>query len=294
MNDDLRKAGRKNLKEMFSIVEGVTVDDLKTDGITLRSGDKILKFEVVSEDTISIEDEIRAEVKLKLAEKMKEVKKNLNDRINNMMNLTKQVKEEAERKVREYKIRLSTIVSMPEISEKHAKKGLSVVKGDGKDCLVWLCRGVYWPKYVYDHGDDLKQIEPRYSKKMMSEVVFVVKTEGKVVKDVSTRQPIGLQKFQHYHQRTGTMPDCWGKWNWDATWSTPDDILKICKEAEAVLEYINYGSLAQENPRHLPQKASLTDHLMRGTAKPGGRVDTKNARLGITGGRQRNQDVWTA
>lgn len=293
--EDLRKRGKKTLTEMFSEIDSVGVEDLKTNGVTLRSGNKIIKFEVVSEEIHPIEDEIREEVRIKLAEKMAEVKENLNTRINDMMNLTRQVKDEAERKVRDYKAKLNNTQIMPDVTHAHAKKGLSVVKGEG-DETIWLIRGVYWPKYVVDQNDEYRQIEPRYAKKMMSEVVFMIKTTGKVVKNVSTRQPIGLGKFHHYHQRTSIgATDCWGKWKFNTSWTTPNDILKIAKEAEAVLETINTLSMATENPRHLPQKNNLEQHLLRGTDNIG-RVDSKASRLGISSTTKNRgaEGVWVA
>ena len=67
---DLKNRGKKTLSEMFSLIDNVTIDDMKTEGITLRTGNKIIKFEVVSEEVHPIEAEIREEVRLKLAEKM--------------------------------------------------------------------------------------------------------------------------------------------------------------------------------------------------------------------------------
>ena len=288
--EDLRKRGKKTLTEMFSLIDNVTVDDLKTEGITLRTGNKILKLEVVSEEIHPIEDEIREEVRVKLAEKMADVKENLNKRINDMMNMTRQVKDEAEAKVRQLKTKLANTQPMPDITYTHAKAGLSVAKKDN-NILLWLVRGVYWPKYVVDHADDYKQIIPKYAKKMMSEVVFMIETKGQTVVRVSTRQPVGLGKFHHYHQRTSIgANDCWGKWKHASTWETPNDILKIAKEAEAVLETINFLSIATENPRGLPQKVSLADHLTTEIIKMG-RVDTKASRLGITTNTD-NRDVW--
>lgn len=290
--EELKIKGKKTLTEMFSIIDDVTVDDLRTSGITLRTGDKILKLEVVSEEVYPLEDEIKEEIRIKLAEKMADVKENLNKRIHDMMNMTRQVKEEAEKKVKEFKKKLANTQAMPDVTYTHAKKGMSVARGND-NTMIWLVRGVYWPKYVVDHSDEYKQIEPRYSKKMMSEVVFMIETKGQTVTKVSTRQPIGLDKFHHYHQRTSQgATDCWGKWKYSNTWRTPDDILKIAKEAEAVLETINVLSIATENPRKLPKKVNLLDHLTNDIVTFG-RVDTKASRLGITGGTNNDrQDVW--
>jgi hypothetical protein len=65
----------------------------------------------------------------------------------------------------------------------------------------------------------------------------------------------GLMAFPHYHQQT--TQDCWGSWSYPKNWNTPTDILRIAKAAEAVLETINQGSLAEQNPRGLPRINTL-------------------------------------
>jgi hypothetical protein len=94
---------------------------------------------------------------------------------------------------------------------------------------------------------------------MISSIIFMITTEDKKVKGVSTRKPVGLDYFEHYHQ---SKPDCWGKWSPKRDFNGPDDIIKIAKEAEAVLENINPRSLADRSPLALPRFATLERHLL--------------------------------
>lgn len=291
--NNLKTQGQKTLTEIFSYIDNVTMDDLKSEGITLRSGNKIIKFEVVSETVNSYEDEIREEIRQKLKEKMAHVKENINNRIDNIMSMSKKIQNEAKRKVEELKDKIANSQPMPDVNITHAERGLSVVKGPD-NTMVWLVRGVYWPKYAVPFEDsEIKQIEPKYSKKMTSEIIFMIKTEGKYIKEVTTKTPVGLEKFEHYHQRLlRGSTDCWGTWKYATTWSTPDDIIKIAKEAEAVLETVYFPSIATDNPKFLPQKVNLLEHLLNEPVNTG-RLNTTLLRLGIRSNRN-NESVWSA
>jgi hypothetical protein len=263
--DNLKKVSEDKLKEMFSYIDNVNIENLKTDGMTIRIGNQIVKLTATKIENISIEDEIREEFRIKLSEKLNEIKVKLNDKIIELVDFTNRIKEEADRKEREIEERLRTSCMMPDINIRHAKQGLSCVKGERKDEIIWLVQGIYWPKTVGD-GTNWKKIEPAYAKKMISSIIFMIVTEGKKVKGVSTRKPVGLDYFEHYHQ---SKPDCWGKWSPKRDFKGPDDIIKIAKEAEAVLENINPRSLADRSPLALPRFATLERHLLnKPTEKP--------------------------
>lgn len=285
----LEQYKQEKLKELFEDIDGVDVDSIQINGISIRSGDKVLKLQVVSEEPITIEEEIREEYRLKLSEKLSAIKDKLNTKISEIVQHTTQIRMEAERAERELKEKLKKAKPMPDISERHAAMGLSVVKGDGSNELIWLFQGVYWPKTV-----DGQSIEPRYSKRLLTQITFKIKTVDDRVIRVSTHQPIGMNSFDHYHQQN---PDCWGKWHPPGKWSTPDDIIKIGKAAEAVLENVNSHSLANRSPAGLPRFNTLKRHLLKVDSekkKEAGVLNQMSRRTGMTANvREEDGDVWS-
>jgi hypothetical protein len=290
VDSNLSDTAQRTLTEMFGIVDSVQVDDIQNEGITIRSGNKLLKLQVVSEEPITIEDEIREEFRQKLRTKMQEIKNRLNQKVTEIVESTSRIKAEAERKERDLKRKLAEAMPMPQVKMEHAKRGLSVVKGSRQDELVWLVQGVYWPKFVDD-----RPIEPRYSKKLISNVIYMVTTKGNKVTGVSTHKPIGLDFFDHYHQQN---PDCWGHWSYPKSWRSADDIIAIARAAEAVLENVNTNSIAHSSPRGLPRKATLLRHRVANTRTERKRatderlnLNQESVRTGVTG--NTTGDVWS-
>ena len=285
---DLNEKARTALKTMFDTVDTINVDDVTTQGFTIRSGNKLLKMQVVSEEEIPIEQEIREELKLKLRDKLQEIKNRLNNKVTEMVEMTTRIKLECERKERDLKDQLARSSPMPDIFFKDAKRGISVVKGEGRNEMIWLVNGVYYPQFV-----DRKQIEPKYAKKLISPVVFMISTNGDRVTGVSTRQPMGLEYFSHYHQ---SRPDCWGKWKYPSRWKKINDLIKIARDAESVLTTVNTGSIANQTPSNLPRKSTLMRHLLKPKApvKEKAKLNTGSARMGVQETiREDSVDVWT-
>lgn len=289
---DLFDIKEKKLKEIFGLIDGMEADTIKTDGITVRAGKKILKFDFVSEEYSTVEDEIRNEFKEKLKQKIEFIRDKVDAKISEQTEFIHQQKKEFERKEYELKNKLRNVVSMPNVTLHHAKRGLSVVKnGDHPDRLVWLVRAIFWPKTV-----DGKIIEPKFSKKMLTPIIILIETLNESVVSVSTRKPIGLDYFDHYHQ---SNPDCWGDWKHKSTWRTPDDIIHIAKEAEAVLTNINTRSIAIDNPSGLPRKSTLLNHILKPNESEEkklkmGILNQVSRRSGISNVvSEENTDVWS-
>lgn len=243
-------------KKMKDVVEStdkvmskLTIDDIQSQGLTLRIGGRVVKFEMTEEVSLP-EEEIRKEYAAKLSEKLQSIKSVLNEKMSEMAYMADEARRDYEKKEKQLNDKLKAAKPMPDISFDHAKAGLSVVKGGGAGELFWMYQGIYWPKFV-----DGKPILPAYVKKMITPITLVISTKDSKVVSVTTRKTIGLAKFDHYHN-TGSG-DCWGSWNPKPTWSTPDDILSICREAMAVLENINGQSLAKRNPTGLPTYATV-------------------------------------
>ena len=290
MSEELNEYKRKKLAEMIREIDGITVDDIQTNGFTIRNGTKLLKLQVTEVEDITMEQEIREEFRIKLGEKLASIKDRLNQKITEVVQYTTQIRMEAERKERELEEKLRRAHPMPDVFMDHAKKGLSVIKGGGRDELIWLVQGIYWPKSI-----DNDPIEPKYSKKLLTNITFMITTQGKVVKGVSTRQPIGLEYFDHYHQQ---RPDCWGRWHHVERFNDPNDIVNIARQAEAVLENVNSHSLARRDPRGLPifytQKRHVVPKKSPKKAVEDDMLSQATRRSGIsTEMRSADEDVWS-
>lgn len=243
-------------KQINSDLSSFDIDDVKTNGITIRAGSKILKFDISEENDLStIEEEIRNEYKLKVKEKLNVIKEKVSEKMIEMSNFINQLKNEYELKESKLKRKLKNSVIMPEVTLAHAEQGLSIVKGSRSDEIYWLVNGIYWPKFI-----NKKPIEIKFSKKMISNIIFMIKTKKDKVVGVTTRRPIGMEYFQHYHQND---PDCWGDWHPEhEKYKSPNDIIKIARKAEALLEYINNHSIAKNSPRGLPRISTVKNHLI--------------------------------
>jgi hypothetical protein len=250
----LKEAKEETLNSISETLKSLSVDDLKTEGFTIRCGSKVLRMLVdVESDKSSIEDEIREELREKLQSRLNEISRVVKDRIDVMASYIDTLKSDYEDKIREAERRISSATLMPELNINHTKAGLSVSrygKDDG-DRLLWLFQSVYWPKYLDD-----KLIEPSYSKRLINHILITVETLGESVMNVNVRKPIGFSTFEHYHT------NCWGAWKHPKTWKTPDDIIEIAQQAEVVLETINTGSLASRAPRGLVKVSTLRNHTI--------------------------------
>ena len=276
----------EQFKSVFNDLDEVNIDKIKTDGMSLRVGSKLVVFKSVEENSISVEDEIRNELREKINSQQKIIRDKINAKISEMIEYFNQTKREYRRKEQKLEETLANAVSMPEVTLDHAQRGLSVLKGD-KGEVIWLVQGIYWPKTL-----DEKPIESKFAKKMISNIIFMIRTRGNSVLGVTTRQPIGLDYFDHYHQ---SHPDCWGGWKYPKRFGSPDDIIKIAKDAESVLSNVNTGSIASSSPRGLPRKATLIKHVVsKKEENPIGILNQQIRRSGIDADtRSNDRDIWS-
>lgn len=259
---DTAKAAK--LKEgMEKTVDSLSMDDVKSEGMTIRIGGKIVKLQFTEEVSLP-EEEIRAEYSRKLTEKLQSIKDALNEKMSEMSYMVEQNRQDFEEKERQLQARLANANLMPEISYEHAKAGLSVVKGHpsyrgDKDVLTWLYQGVYWPK-TYNQ----RPLDPKFTKKLISPVCIEIVTIGNRVGSVTVRKTIGLGKFDHYHKMGSG--DCWGQWQYAKTWNSPADILAIGQRAIAVLENVNGMSPGNRTPAGLPRINTLEGKVVSAEA----------------------------
>lgn len=277
--------------EMIEELESINLDELKAKGVSLSFGGKTFKFtdiEIVKDE--SIEDKIRKEFKEKLNSQQKRIRDKINAKIHQLVQMHQSKQVEFERRESKLKIKYAKSAMMPDINESHMIKGLSVVKGNQNDELVWVCRANYNPRFVIlnTHGrKSRKAIPSRLVTRMKKDILIVVKTKSNKVTNVATKYYSNNNRtfldFPHYHQMGNG--DCWGNWKYPKTWDTPDDIIKIAKDGEAVLETINNGSIASRGPSGLPRMKTITDA-----------VENTNEIEASTFERENNDDddVWQA
>jgi len=291
INENIKEKAKKDIRYMFELLDGIDASDVKLDELTIRAGGKLLKFELVSNNPLSIEDEVREELKVKMTKKLQSIKTHINNKITEMSTFVTEIRRSFEQKEREFNKKIQNSKLMPDIKYTHAQKGLSVVQGR-KDEYIWLVQSIYWPKFV-----NKQKIKRDYQKKLITPIIIMIETAGNRVIRVSTRQPMGLDYFQHYHQ---SNPDCWGSWVYPKEWKTPDDILQIAGQAQAVLETINTGSIANQTPRGLPRKATVARHLederkKRGRGRPRKEkldLNSEDIRSGIHQDFTPSDDIW--
>lgn len=247
-------------KAMIEILESINVESLKSDGLQISVGGKTFRFgdlEVVDDE--SVEERIRKEYKEKLNQQQQRIREKINSKINQLLVMHQQKQKELDRKEEKLKRKYSQFSMMPEITNRHMIKGLSVVKGDSHNELIWLYRARFNPRFIIyypgDHYSDSNKVKKplpsRLANRMKQDMLIVIKTRDNQVLSVVTRKVHAtnrnsLSPFPHYHQQQSN--DCWGSWKHPKEWSTPDDIIKIGKEAESILETINQGSLANQSP----------------------------------------------
>lgn len=287
----------KRHQEMIQDLESISVDDLKNEGLQLSIGGRTYKFtdlEVV--DDKDIEEKLRREFKEKLNSQQQRIREKINQKINQLLLMHQQKQQEMDRKEAALKRQYQDAALMPDIKERHMLKGLSVVKGGHNDELIWVYRAVYNPRFIvyYDgigytnRNKHRKRIPDRLVNRMKKDILILITTKKETITGVKTKElnidSTGvLPNFDHYHQ-TG-HDDCWGNWKHGSKWNTPDDIMNIAKEAEAVLETINQGSIASRGPRGLPR----LDTIMRNVQ------DLPEASLETNRNVENNddEDVWS-
>jgi hypothetical protein len=250
--------------EMIEVLEAITLDDIKDGGLSLNFAGKTFKFkdmEVVADD--DLEDIIRGEFRAKLNAQQQRIREKINTKINQLLTMHQQKQNELERKERQLQQKYNNSAMMPDITYDHAKRGLMVVKNEGiHDELLWLFRGKYVVKFFKkSRAKKPKAIKKDLRRRLIKDIILRIKTKGNQIIEVSTHNPdANMSAFWHYHKMSSES-DCWGNWKYPQTWSTPQDIILCAKDALAVLETINEGSVAKDNPSGLPRIETVRNHL---------------------------------
>ena len=251
-------------QEMVELLESITPDDVNSNGLSLTFAGKTFQFkelEIVESD--DLENKLRAEFREKLNSQQQRIREKINTKVNQLLTMHQQKQNEFERKERQLQAKYNNAAMMPDITYNHAKKGLMVVRNEGKnDELLWLFRGRYQCKFfLKSRAKKPKAINKNLRRRLVKDIIIRVRTKGSQVMEVTTHNPDAeMSPFWHYHKMSSTS-DCWGSWTRPNSWSTPDDIILCAKDALAVLETINEGSVAKDSPSGLPTLETVKDNL---------------------------------
>ena len=238
-------------------VELSSLDNIKAEGISIRVGGQIVKFVADETQDISVEEEVRNELREQYNAEVDNLRESTNS-------LTEALKAEflhrnkrLETKEEELAKRLREVATLPTVSEDFAHKGLSVSKCEGRGYL-WSYICVYAPKYVSN-----KIIDPTFAKRLMTPIrIFVYTDDNWKATDVKLVKLINCSKFQHYHS-LDQYSDCWGRMKYSGELlDTPDKALMFFRNTQIVLETINRMSIGERAPKGLSRLATVEKHLL--------------------------------
>lgn len=278
--------------EMLAVLESIKLDDIKSKGLSLTFAGKTFKFtdlEVIDDE--DVEEKIRGEFREKLNSQQQRIREKINTKINQLLTMHQQKQNELERKERQLQAKYNNAAMMPDITYNHAKKGLMVVKNEGKhDELLWLFRGRYQCKFFKkSRAKKPMAIKADLRRRLVKDIIIRIKTKGSQILGVTTHVPdSSMSAFWHYHKMSNDS-DCWGSWKFKKDWSSPDDIVNVAKDALAVLETINEGSVAKSDPPGLPKLDTVKNHLEK--VKTSKKMD-KDFMDAVKGDAVEEVDVW--
>ena len=251
-------------KELYEFIKNQSEDDvtflseaLKTDGLTIRVGGKLLKFELSTEETIPIDD-LKIEYRKQYIAKLTEIRNYLEQNLIESYQSIDVYKKEAEDKKQKYERLLKESHPVPELSYNDIKKGLSVCKSDDNG-LIWLYKGIYAPKYLTD-GNKMFYISPKHFKELITPINIQIRTRNDKITSLVILDIFG-NKFKHYHD-TGNE-DCWGEWNYTSEKaSTPDEIISASIKAIKILDTVNNNSPGNTSPTNLIRLSTLKNGVV--------------------------------
>lgn len=285
---DYEREIEETAKEVKNLLSDSFLDEVEGSSIVIQIGSKAYELKPTGKATDDIEEIVRAEMKQNVSQKLKNMGELISGKINEITKVSSDYKRKLVEKINEYDTRINSVTVMPEIGIEHAEKGLSIVRGNRPGSIVYLVRGVYWPKTItFNHTEHT--LKPSLSRKMMVPVMFYIEVDSdQSVIEVSTRKLMNLQYFPHYHQRE-SEGDCWGTWNPPGDCRTPDEAIRIARKAEKILENINTHSVTEENPRGFPNMEYLKRHTIVGKEHE---TPERAKRMGVDERQGDNEPVW--
>ncbi|MCK5016093.1 MAG: hypothetical protein KAS32_03395 [Candidatus Peribacteraceae bacterium] len=256
------------------------IADIAADGISIRSGNKVIRLQVTEETVVDDNEAVREELETKFAEQYDILVQQFDKYKDQMRYALDGEKNKLIKKQDELDQRLRDATVLPSITSKHLKAGLSVGVSSGGNGLIWLYKTVYAPKYVGN-----RMIDPVFAKRLVTPVCLEILTRPDTrIYSLKVMQILGGNKFQHYHSISNSG-DCWGNFTYDGLKvPTVDDMLNFCKSVDGLLETINDLSIGTSNPRGLSRLETIEKHLFAADeSRDSGPLPTnsRNARAGV-------------
>lgn len=264
LNSEIEEV-RKEVMDLINEYENTNdADDTDTDvlksvlenGLSMIVGDRELKFTLTGAEK-SPTDDIREEIKKTYQDRLYKLKDVINDKLYSLSENFESIKEKLEDELEKTKDENSKFV-MPDITVEHAKEGLSVVRGADTEELVWLYRGLYRVETI-----DGKSIDPEVSESTVTPAIMEIITNGNRVTSVKIRRWDNMKPFVHYHSiGSEADSDCWGDWEFQIQWETPDDIIELAEHGFAILTDVNSSSPGDRSPSFLPSIDDLFNSIV--------------------------------
>lgn len=233
------------------------IEGIQADGISIRSGNKIIHLQVTEEVVVDDTDLIKKDLEIKFEEQYKELEDQFIEYKQQMIYSIDQEKRKIENKQRELDKLMSENQILPNLTEDLFHQGLSVaIRSEGG--LIWSYKTVYAPVFI-----GKRKIDPVFAKRLVTPICIecITNSTGKII-NLITRQILGNKKFYHYHAMSQNS-DCWGNFTYsDKTITDPDEMLDFLKNARDVLDVINDMSIASRTPRGLSRLGTIEKHLL--------------------------------
>jgi len=224
-------------------------------GFSIRVGDQELNFSLSSTKTLPIDD-IKKEFSQIYKEKLSKIKLELENKLESLNESFETIKEKLSDELEKVKEN-NTKFFIPDITSEHAKRGLSIVKGNKKDEIIWYLRGTYKIKYF----DDIPVSKEITKLTTFPAVMEIITNDDNTITNVKIKTWTDLSNFHHYHSVDSGSEDCWGQWNFSEKWKTPDDIINLGNRAFTILQNINSDSIGNNDPRNLPSVEQVRSSL---------------------------------
>lgn len=267
----------KTVEDVFSPQD---ITNIQADGISIRSGNKIIKLQVTEEVVIDDTEMIKKELEEKFTEEYRKLTQQFSDYKDQAKHSLREEERKLARKQRELDKLMNETTHLPPLTKTHLHAGLAVAKNE-RGGLTWSFKTVYAPKFVGN-----RRIEPNFAKRLVTPICIEVTTNNGKVSSLVVRQILGNKKFHHYHSMS-TSSDCWGNFKFEGvSASTPDDMITFCREVSLLLETINDMSIGTSNPRGLSRLATVEKHLLDAEEKAEDKAaktttNSRNSRAGV-------------
>ena len=235
-----------------------SLDNIKTEGISIRVGNQIVNFVAAETQDILVEDEVKNEMREGFDTEVKRLSEQYKGLVGSLKDQYKSRNRDLDKRETDLRELMRQNVQLPVLTEKIMRKGLTVSRRDRDDGYVWSLTCVYAPKYVSN-----KIIDPAFAKRLMTPIrIFIYTDNNWKITEVKLVKLINCEKFSHYHSLSGNR-DCWGEMKFQGEHvETPEKALRFLQQVQMVLETINRLSIGTSSPRGLSRLSTVEKHLL--------------------------------